>query len=97
MKFRLGTAGIVIALLAPPQLSPQTTKRTTASVPFVGCGSYGMINFSKAPKGVSKSVSINLTEAQTLAYYKSADGSAFSAHVVGIVRASQVPMALHYF
>ena|ERR1017187_6728243 len=74
MKFRLGSAGIVIALLTQPQLLPQTKSRTTVSVPFVGCVSYGQVKVSAAPQGSSKLVAIKSDDAQELAYYESADG-----------------------
>jgi hypothetical protein len=44
------------------------------SVPFVGCASSGQTEVLEAPKGTSKSVPISVKDAQTLAYYKSADG-----------------------
>jgi len=46
----------------------------SASVPFVGCVSYGQTQKLEAPKGTIRSVPINQGDAQALAYYASADG-----------------------
>jgi hypothetical protein len=45
-----------------------------ASVPFVGCESFGQIERLAPPKGTGKSVAIGAADAQALAYYASGDG-----------------------
>ena len=67
-------AGLVLALCAQASLFAQT-----ASVPFVGCVSYGQANVVEPPKGTSKSVSVSAKDAQALAWYTSADGDGLLA------------------
>ena len=59
-----------VLLAQEKAVSPQ---RTTASVPFVGCGSEGQVGPLEAPKGTSPPApTLSDQEAQKLAYYKSA-------------------------
>jgi hypothetical protein len=76
----LGAGGVILAMCARPSLLVQATgaasnpQGTPVSVPFIGCASSGQIETLEAPKGTSISVPISLKDAETLAYYKSADG-----------------------
>ncbi len=76
----LGVGTVILALCAQPSLLAQATganansQRATISVPFVGCASFGQVKKLEAPKGTSRSVPISPKDAETLAYYESADG-----------------------
>ena len=76
----LGAGGVILALcgrlslFAQARGAPASPQRTAVSVPFIGCASFGQGEMLEAPKGTSRSVPITLKDAQTLAYYKSANG-----------------------
>jgi hypothetical protein len=68
--FLVATAGI-LALHAQSPLFAQTSG---IAAPFIGCVSFGQIERREAPKGTSRSVPISSKDADSLAYYASADG-----------------------
>jgi hypothetical protein len=63
----LRPARIILAVAAP--LFAQA-----ATVPFVGCASFGQAERLEAPHGSDKSLPISAKDAGALAYYESADG-----------------------
>jgi hypothetical protein len=79
------TTGFVVVLCAQSALLGQAArvaappKEITVSVPFVGCSSSGQVVELAAPKGGTPSLQIGPSDAQALAYYKSADGLAILA------------------
>jgi hypothetical protein len=69
-----GFAGIVICLSAQALLFAQretaSTRRSSVSVPFVGCQGYSQAARVDAPTGKSVSVPVNKDSARRLAFYK---------------------------
>jgi len=70
--YPVGLTGIIVAFAQGT--IPATRQESAASVPFVGCASSGQIERLEAPTGTSPRLPIKATDAQALAYYKSADG-----------------------
>jgi hypothetical protein len=76
MRRIIATLLLLVAtdLTASAQASPAKHEGSAVSVPFVGCESFGQTDRLEAPPGTSRLVQISPTDAQVLAYYKSADG-----------------------
>jgi hypothetical protein len=68
-----GIGGVVLLLCSQPWLMAQEsvgTRRTSVSVPFVGCKSEGQAGPIDSPTGTSVSVPMSPETARRLAYYK---------------------------
>jgi hypothetical protein len=78
--FLCATAGMIPALCARSPLFAQAIRvaarrgEAAVSVPFVGCASSGQLEILEAPRGTAWSAPIRFKDAQSLAYYRSADG-----------------------
>jgi hypothetical protein len=78
--FRYGASAVVIALCLQVSLPAQTRsiagreQEVSASIPFVGCKSFGQTGPIEAPKGASKVLLGSRLATQQLAYYKSNQG-----------------------
>lgn len=57
-----------------PGVHKSKQQLTMASIPFVRCPTFGQVETYDAPTGTSQSVPLSKEDAQSLAYYKSADG-----------------------
>ena len=64
----------MLAVAAIPILGVGAGNSPTATVPFVGCESYGQTQKLPAPKGQAELVPITPKDAEALAWYASADG-----------------------
>ena len=67
-------AGFVWSPVFAQGANAAARRQTPVSVPFVGCASSGQVQRLEAPKGTSRRLTIRSSDAEALAYYRSADG-----------------------